>query len=237
MKHCVVCASDVEDFLPYKQGSASVHPVLHALRCVGSDVDHFHCPRCGCFDRERHLLLYLSAQPRVAARLRGGRVLHFAPERHVSRWIEAQQPASYLRADLVPRTPGWMAMSLEHITLPDASVDVLLANHVLEHVADDVKALREVSRVLRPGGLAVLQTPYSALLPSTLTEAGAGSATTRDMIFGEPDHLRLYGHNVFEHIACHGLRFVGGTHADLLPAVDAARMGVNAAEPLFLFER
>jgi ubiquinone/menaquinone biosynthesis C-methylase UbiE len=126
---------------------------------------------------------------------------------------------------------------MQDISFPDSYFDAVIANHVLEHVSDDTEAIGEVTRVLKPGGIAILQTPYSALLPSSIGELTPSSPVTRDILFGEPDHMRLYGLDVFDRIAASGLQFIGGSHASLGIQIDSAHLGVNGAEPFFLFRK
>lgn len=236
MKYCLICQQQVENFLPYKRGSAELHPVMLALQCVGSDVDQFECPNCHSTDRERHLFMYLGLS-KVAERLHNARILHFAPERFLRLLIEGRQPQEYVMADYNPREPAVRKINMQDIAFPDEYFDFVIANHVLEHVYDDGQAISEVTRVLKKGGLAILQTPYSALLPSTLVEAAPGSERTRELVFGEPDHMRLYGTDVFARISSAGLKFIGGDHQKFGVQVDSAQMGINAAEPFFLFEK
>jgi hypothetical protein len=112
MKYCVICKQDVAQFLPYKNGSADAPPAQKALQCVGSDVDNFACPHCRSTDRERHLFIYLSL-PNTLDKIRGGKVLHFAPERYVRMLVEAQQPQEYVMADMFPRDPAVRQINMQ----------------------------------------------------------------------------------------------------------------------------
>ena len=237
MKSCLICKQNVEAFLPYKNGLASFSALTRALNIVGSDVENFHCPHCRSTDRERHLFIYLSFVPELLAGLAGARILHFAPETYLSALIVNQKPLEYIKADLHSRSADVQTINLQEIGYPDGYFDVVIANHVLEHVNDDRLAIAEVARVLRPGGHAILQTPYSAILPSSVTEFTAPSETTRELLFGQSDHARLYGLDVFSRIEQSGLRFIGGHHAQLDIAIDSALYGVNKEEPFFLFQK
>lgn len=237
MKHCIVCGQDVQSFLPYKNGLASFHPILTQLQCIGSDVDNFSCPVCQSHDRERHLFLFMQMVPAIAARVRGGHVLHFAPERCFSILIQNQEPLQYIKANIQATDPSVVAMNIENITFDDNHFDLIIANHVLEHVVDDDKALSEITRTLKPGGFAILQTPFSALLPSSIAEVTLSSEVTRELLFGEPDHLRLYGLDIFSRFERHGLKFIGGGHEHFKVHIDSVRLGINPKEPFFLFEK
>jgi len=209
---------------------------MRALCVVGSDIDNFECPRCGGHDRERHLLMYLQASGLMAA-LPGMRILHFAPERHLSRRIAALRPIAYIRCDLYPVSPDIERVDIETIPFEDGAFDLVIANHVLEHVKDDGRAVAEISRVLRPGGTAILQTPYSQVLHNTWSDPGITSDEARRQVYGQEDHVRLFGRDIFERFSSSGLRACIATHDDLLAQHDPQVLAVNQREPFFLFRR
>lgn len=235
-KHCVVCGHTVGNFLPYRGGSRNLPPLMRVLDVVGSDIDNFFCPRCGAHDRERHILMYLQAGGLMKG-LADKAVLHFAPERRLAQLISAKRPARYLRCDLQPTSDDIRKMDMLAMDLEPYSFDLVIANHVLEHVADDYKALSEVRRVLKVGGYAILQTPFSAKLHGTWEDAGIADEVSRLQAYAQEDHVRLYGRDIFERFASSGLQSRVQTHAQLLPDVDAGVQGVNSQEPFFLFQR
>lgn len=104
--------------------------MIRALDVIGSDVDNFQCPWCGSTDRERHLLMYMRAAGLFDA-LPGMAVLHFAPERHLSRLIVAAGPARYIKCDLFPGAPDIERVDMLAIPYPDKTFDLVIANHVL----------------------------------------------------------------------------------------------------------
>lgn len=222
--------------MPYRKGRRSTSPLLRALDVVGSDVENFECPRCGAHDRLRHLILYLRASGLMSG-IGGARVLHFAPEPGLVDLLSALGPSRYVLADLIPGLPGVEAIDIQSIPYADAEFDFVIANHVLEHVEDDLLALREIRRVLRPGGAAILQTPYCARLTSTWSDGGIDSGPARWVAYGQEDHVRLYGRDIFDRFASVGLDNAVSDHASLLTDVDPAVVGVNTLEPFFLFRR
>ena len=234
---CVVCGRAVGGFLPYRRGWADAPAVLRSLSVEGSDLDNFECPRCGAHDRERHLLMYLRASG-LWDDLPGKRILHAAPERRLSPLIAARAPARHLRCDLFPGEPGIERVDLQKIPEPDASFDLVIANHVLEHVADVDAALAEIGRILVPGGHAILQTPFARALERTIEDANVESETERLARYGQEDHVRLFGRDIFARFESGlGAIMVGGNHVDLLPGVDPRRVGVNGGEPFMLFRK
>jgi SAM-dependent methyltransferase len=236
-KHrCTVCEHRVWKFLPYGRGSKAVPAFIRAINLTGSDLDNFECPWCGATDRERHLLLYMRAAGLVDT-LTGKEILHFAPEARIARIIAAQKPARHIKADLYPAAPDVERVDMLEIPYPAESFDLLIANHVLEHVSDDLRALQELRRVLKVGGQAILQTPFSARLHNTWRDPGIDDDQSRLHAYGQEDHVRLFGRDIIDRIVSSGLTSKVRNHDELLPHVDDRIYGVNRNEPFFLFER
>jgi SAM-dependent methyltransferase len=236
-RQCAACGRAVAGFLPYRKGLASLSDAIRVLDVSGSDVENFECPRCGANDRLRHLMLYMG-NAGIFERIAGARVLHFAPEKHLAGRIRAAGPANYVMADIAPSAPGVEQVDMTGMAFPDASFDLVIANHVLEHVTDLAAGLSELARVLAPGGIAILQTPYSQRLASTFEDPGVDDDSARLVLYGQEDHVRMFGSDIGQVISrLSGLASRMAAHADALPAIDAWRHGVNAAEPFFLFAK
>lgn len=207
-----------------------------ALDTVGSNVENFGCPNCNCHDRERHLLLYLKARG-LFDRFRGADILHFAPENRLSGLIAATEPRRYVRGDLYPTSEEIEEIDMLAIDKPTASFDFVIANHVLEHVDDDLLALSELRRVLRIGGFAILQTPFSSKLTRSFSDPGIDNNFARYQAYGQEDHVRLYGSDIFTRFESAGFKSHVVTHDEQLAGIDPLECGVNEKEPFFLFER
>lgn len=235
-KQCCLCGRKVRRFLPYRDSWSGMPAVLKELSVVGSDIENFECPACGCHDRERHLLLYLRASG-LLEMMSGSAILHLAPERHLQRIVAAANPRQYVLGDLYPAQVDVRRVDLQDIDFPEASFDFVIANHVLEHVNDDAKALREILRVLRPGGRAILQTPYASRLQTKLEDSRLHTEAQRLQAYGQEDHQRLYGADFADFVVSFGFVQQLSTHASLLAHMDPVRMGVNAHEPFLLFSK
>ncbi len=233
---CVVCEKQIGRFLPYRGGLAGIPPMLRELDLIGSDVKNFSCPRCGSFDRERHLVLYMKHSGLFES-IDGSSVLHFAPERHLSRLITERGPRHYVRGDLFPTSPDYLRLDIQALPFESETFDLVIANHVLEHVEDDLRALAEIGRVLVPNGAAILQTPFSSKLQQTWSDSGIDSDSARLQAYGQEDHVRLYGKDIFDRFGQFDLRSCVGGHSEILPEVSSSRFGVNAREPFFLFRK
>lgn len=231
---CRVCGKSFFRFSKYRGGWQAVSDYLKEVEWTGSDFDRFWCPFCRSHDRERHLFLYFDALG-LWDSFRNAAVLHFAPEKHLAAKIEACAPALYVKGDLCPSRDGVDRMDVTAIPYAEGTFDWVICNHVLEHVPDDAAALREMCRVMKPGGWAVLQTPFARKLDTTReNEEGVATEAARREFYGQEDHVRLYGTDLFGRIRAAGLELRLAEHSGCLPSVDAAGHGVNREEPLFL---
>ncbi len=233
---CNMCDQRVQRFLPFKGGWADVPPLIRQLGVVGSDVENFECPACGCHDRERHLLMYLKASG-LMQRMKGAKILHLAPELNLQRFISSAMPAQYIQGDLYPNQPNVEKVDLHSVPYPADYFDFVLANHVLEHVQDDLMALKEIYRVLRFGGHAILQTPYSSVLTKMFEDSGIQSDEARLQAYGQEDHCRLYGRDIFQRFETVGLNSLAIEHIKIIGNIDCIVHGINADEPFFLFQK
>jgi SAM-dependent methyltransferase len=184
---CPICGARLRALL-----AAGVrHPVFEERRIVGGGYRrNCECPVCGSNDRERLLFLYLRHKTEIFSR--PVKLLHVAPEPALSGLLGKQVNIEYLTADL--ENPEAMeVMDVTNIGHRDGSFDVILCNHVLEHVPEDRKAMAELYRVLKPGGWAILQVPIAMGLERTHEDFSITDASGREAAFGQFDHVRLYG--------------------------------------------
>ena len=146
------------------------------------------CARCG--SRERHRLLWLWAIRTGNNQLIGKRILHFAPEKALRRAL--RDNPGYETADL--RQPGVThQVDITRLPMAGETYDVVIANHVLEHIEDDRRAIRELFRVLRPGGIALLTAPINPTRTVTYEDPAITDPIQRQAHFTAPDHRRFYG--------------------------------------------
>jgi SAM-dependent methyltransferase len=148
------------------------------------------CPYCGSL--ERHRLLYLYLRQRTALFRDQLSVLHFSPERGLREVLENRKNLKYASSWYEPDRPADFHLDLTALALPDNSWDVLIVYHILEHIPDDRKAMREMFRVLKPGGWAVVQVP---VLEQEETREDPTATTPQQRLekFGNEDHVRFYG--------------------------------------------
>lgn len=159
-------------------------------------VDHGNrvCPVCNSFGRQRLMALVLEQELQRVPASTKKTLLHFAPEIGLQRWIKAHFPRLiYLSADLCS-TEVDMNLDVQSMDLPDGAIDIVLLSHVLEHVEDDARALREMHRVLTPGGMLFVQVPISG--EAVTQEEKLDTPEKRLMRYGKTDHVRLYGEDI-----------------------------------------
>lgn len=148
---------------------------------------------------ERHRLIWLYLQQKTNFFTAPNVVLHIAPEYCFIRKFKRQRNLRYITADLVSPWAD-VKMDVQSIPFPDSSFDVVICNHVLEHVDSDAKAMQEICRVLKPGGYAILQVPIEMSLQTTLENPEYNTPELREKYYKQRDHLRLYGQDYAERL-------------------------------------
>ena len=183
---CPFCHSHLRTLLPF----GLKFPVLDELQVVGGGYRlNARCPLCGSFDRER--LLYLFLLHRTDIFEKHMKVLHVAPEAALSKILRSQRDLDYVTADLYSQDVMFK-MDITQIQFPDNSFDVIICNHVLEHIRDDRAAIAELYRTLMSGGWAILQVPISLRLDRTYEDPFITTSEGRGDAFGQADHVRIY---------------------------------------------
>ncbi|CCV07665.1 conserved hypothetical protein [Mesorhizobium metallidurans STM 2683] len=153
------------------------------------------CPQCNSLERHRLLKKWFDDnKERVVSKT----ALHFAPETAVTSFIKPVV-SKYVTADLYASLAE-IVLNIEAIDLPDNSFDLVICSHVLEHV-DDRKALREMHRILTPGGIALLMTPVIEGWPETYENSAVASPQDRALHYGQFDHVRYFGSDIRARIA------------------------------------
>ena len=125
-------------------------------------------------------------------------------------------------------------MDIHQMPFPDNSFDTVLCNHVLEHVDDDIQAMREIARVLKPGGLAIMQVPFFHPIPDkTISDPSIKDRKTREKLFGQDDHVRRYGKDYSNRIEQSGLRAREEDFVNTLDEKQRLSYGLVAGEIIY----
>jgi SAM-dependent methyltransferase len=227
-RECPFCGMRLRRFLPDGGEPSELFGKTHVVG--GGPVNEAICPFCRSFERERHVYLYLKILTGGFAE--GIRILHIAPERNLERVLSRQKHIDYVTGDLNPKR-AQVRVDLTAMEFASESFDVVICNHVLEHIPEDRGAMAEILRVLRPGGWAMVQVPIgpqSATQEDSLVE----SAEERLRLYGQHDHVRLYGGDYTERLESIGFRVTTGSIRGTLGDSCAKRFGLLEDELIYI---
>lgn len=152
---------------------------------------------------ERHRLLWLYLKEETNFFTRSLKVLHFAPEQAFYKRFRKLSNLEYVTTDLNSPLADIKA-DICDLPFENESFDFILCNHVLEHIPDDKKAMEELFRILRPGGTAILQIPQDLNREHTFQDDSITDPKERAKIFGQYDHVRVYGRDYFDKLRAVG---------------------------------
>ena len=183
------------------------------------------CIYCGALERHRFLWLYMTRETNLFDGI-SKKMLHVAPEPFFEPKLRQSLGDDYITADLFdPR--AMIKMDITDIDYPDESFDVIYCSHVLEHVQDDRKAMREFYRILRHDGWAILLVPINA--EKTFEDPSITESEDRLRIFGQEDHVRMYGPDFVDRLADAGFGVTVIKVDDLVQSDEILRMGLTSA--------
>ena len=185
------------------------------------------CPACGALERHRLLWLYLQRETSLFSA--PFKVLHFAPEPHFRRVFKTLPNVDYVTADIDPERAD-VQVDIRNMTFDDATFDVILCSHVLEHIDDDGRAMRELLRVLKPGGTAFIMTPYAPAHAVSLEDPAVTSPEERFKLFGNEGHVRIYGRDLSQRLREAGFDVTEHDYGASLAPEDRAFHGIDVEE-------
>ena len=154
---------------------------------------------------ERHRLLWLFLKNETDFFTSQKTLLHFAPEQAFYKRFKKMSNLEYTTTDLYSPLADVKA-DICNLPFEDNSYDTILCNHVLEHIPDDIKAMQELYRVLKPNGMAILQIPQDLNRETTFEDDTIIDKKERAKIFGQYDHVRVYGRDYFNKLRSIGFK-------------------------------
>lgn len=154
---------------------------------------------------ERHRLLWLYLKNETEFFIKNLRVLHFAPEQAFYKRFRSLPNLDYTTTDLNSPLADVKA-DICDLPFENESFDFILCNHVLEHIPEDQKAMEELYRILKPGGTAILQIPQDLSREKTFQDDSIKDPRERAKIFGQYDHVRVYGRDYFDKLRSVGFK-------------------------------
>lgn len=205
--------------LPYGR----IHPRPNAL-----------APHSMSLERHRLIWLYLKERTNFFNSRLG--VLHIAPEYCFLKRFGRMPNLDYTTADL---NSPWakVKMDVQDIPFPDCSFDVIICNHVLEHIPDDRRAMQELFRVMKIGGFGIFQVPIDTSLEKTLEDDAVNTPALREKHYGQRDHLRQYGRDYSQKLRDSGFTVTEDDYVSTIPKHLAQRYALPTHEVIYLCKK
>ena len=171
----------------------------------GTQRNNVLSPSTLSLERHRLLWLYLQNETDFFTSETKLKVLHFAPEQAFYKRFRNQKNLDYTTTDLFSPLADVKA-DICNLPFEDNQYDIILCNHVLEHITDDTKAMQELYRVLKPGGMGIFQIPQDLSREVTFSDDSIVDEKERAKIFGQYDHVRVYGRDYFNKLRSIGFK-------------------------------
>ncbi|MCL1827148.1 MAG: methyltransferase domain-containing protein [Candidatus Cloacimonetes bacterium] len=174
----------IQNYCPICKNTSIFEPFGNPTR------EHSQCPYCKSKERHRALWLYFEKKTDLFSNPNNA-ILHFAAEKYFSEPLQKLNGNRYITADLY-NPKAMIRMDITDIKFNDESFDVFMCNHVLEHIPDDIKAMSEIHRILKIGGVAYITIQYYDI-DKTYEDFSITDPERRKKAFGQHDHIRKYG--------------------------------------------
>lgn len=231
--HCPFCKNSFRKML----NGGSDLAVIKEKNIVGAGLrSNCVCPRCYSTDRDRLIYLYLMKHsPIFKDKLS---LLHIAPSGSLKAMLKSLPNIKYNSG--VKYHEGFyyskdiMLFDITDLSYDDNLFDVIFCNHVLEHIIDDTQAMKELYRVLKPGGWAILQVPISTTLEKTYEDPSITLPSEREIHFGQFDHVRIYGQDYADKLSEVGFRVNKFNSKERFKDDDINRYAINKDEILYV---
>jgi len=185
---CPFCETEFNTFFPFGFDNEVIKK--HNIVGAGENLNGA-CPSCRSNDRERHVFLHLQKHCKTLF-TEESRLLHIAPEKNLWEHFKKFKNIEYTSAGFDMQLAS-VKMDITKISQKNDYYDVIICNHVLEHIIDDKLAMSELFRVLKKGGFALLQVPISFNNEDTIEDSLVIDPDQREIFFGQSDHVRIYG--------------------------------------------
>ncbi|KAA6341728.1 hypothetical protein EZS27_010478 [termite gut metagenome] len=207
--------------------------ILKEKQIIGGGKRLGGCYKCGSSDRERLIYIYLKEKMRLFSD-KNKSILHIAPESLLSKKLLEFNFSEYVCGDLFPEGYSNYVKKIDILDIPyiDNTFDLIICNHVLEHIINDLDAMKELRRVLKLGGQAILQVPISKNSPHTFEDFSITDFKQRESVFGQGDHVRIYGQDYIKRLESSGFKVTKVNISD-----EFIKYGVNVDEDIFVCQK
>ena len=216
--YCPVCEVGYKKFLPGGENNRA----------------NVKCPGCGTLERHRLLWLFLTQKIKIAER--EILLLDIAPDQTLQKKFNVFKNINYVSID-IDSVFAMRKMDLTNLSFDDNSFDAVLCYHVLEHIEDDKKALKEIYRVMKNGAWAILQSPVDLNKEYTYEDSNIKSEEDRLKIFGQKDHVRIYGKDYVDRLRNPGFKVEEINYVKSFAPEEIKKYGLDENEIIYFCKR
>ena len=217
---CNVCGKSFRKFLPYGYNEFA--------------SDNRLCPYCLSLERHRLLWVYLNKKTNFFTD--NLKVLHIAPEQPYLKKFKSLKNIEYTTADLYSPIAD-VKTDIRDLVFDDDSFDVIICNHVLEHIDQEQKAMKELLRVMKPGAWAILQVPIDYSKTETYEDLSITDPKLRQKHFGQYDHVRLYGTDYSQRLRKAGFKVTEDNYVSNFDKKEQERYRFDKNEIIYLCKK
>lgn len=204
--YCLLCDNSYNKFIH----SGVKASVFKKYQIAGAGYKkNIRCPNCGSVPRVRLLALFFQLRTNVFNQKT--EILHISPNKLLTKYLKQKSTVNLTVGAFEPdefKEFNAKKIDVQKIDFEDNLFDIIICNHVLEHVENDFLAMKEIYRVLKPGGFAILQVPLALDLEQTIEDKSVKTDKERKIKYGQTDHIRLYGLDYFDRLKNAGFRVV-----------------------------
>ncbi len=205
--------------------------------------ENARCLNCGSLERHRLLWIYLNEKTKLFDNEIKIRLLHFAPEKAFYDIFSENKSIEYIPCDLFPEHYNYNGkvninkIDITDIPFEDNYFDVILCNHVLEHIPDDIKAMSELYRVMKKGSWGIFQVPIGYKREKTYEDFSITTAEDREKAFGQNDHVRWYGQDYKNRLINVGFKVIEDDYIKKFSSEELFRFGLSPSEHIYYCEK
>ncbi len=213
--NCPICNGKFRKLLPYGNKGA----------------ENRLCPKC--LSLERHRLLWLFMKNKLNIIDKNIKVIHIAPEQPFIKKFKKLKNWTYITADLESPLAD-VKMNIKQMPFNNEEFDFVMCNHVLEHIDNDIVAMNEIYRVLKKGGIAILQVPIDSQRKHTYEDYNITDPKEREKHFGQYDHFRVYGLDYIDRLKSVGFEVDVNLFVKTFTLDDIDKYRLDANEQIFI---
>jgi hypothetical protein len=188
------------------------------------------CPKCGSFPRHRLQYFYLKKK---LSNYKEINTLNIAPEKCMEKFLQSYKNIKYISCDI--KAKAMLKEDITRLTFKEKQFDLIICNHVLEHILEDKKAIRELFRVLKKDGFAIIQVPISNTYKTQ--ENIRFTEEQRERIYGLSDHVRYYGLDFKKRLEKAGFKVKVDKFANKLPKKYIDKYGLDSTEKIYVCKK